>query len=44
MHERHVGDRGHPLAPEGLGPAMGGAEAARFGKWRGHDYTPPLSQ
>ena len=26
--ERHVGDRGHPLAPESLGAAMGGAKAA----------------
>ena len=24
--------------------AMGCAKTARFGKWRGHDYTPPLSQ
>ena len=24
-HQRHVGNRGDPLAPEGLGAAMGGA-------------------
>src|SRR5512132_1092905 len=43
-HERHVGDRRHPLAPEGLGAAMRWSYAAGFGEWRGHGYAPPLSQ